>query len=134
MKIKLILFLAISSTIILFSGCATSNSDKLPAGDIDIYKIYSGEIATLQNTTLSPNSELKYEAALTLYKNVDFSFVRELPTLEKIFGTRDVHLGKVNYEKQTIIYLYRYKNKRVRFVFMRYNNTVIHSESTDLIK
>jgi len=132
MKIKLHLFIAVLATM-LFSGCAISQSDKLPAGDIDIYTRYGNEIATLHNPALRPDSELKYNAALTLYKNVDFSFVRELPTLEKIFGARDAHLGKVNYEKQTIIYIYRYKAKRVRFVFIRYNNAIIHSECTDQI-
>jgi hypothetical protein len=62
---------------------------------------------------------------------VDFSFVREVKTLEKIFGARDAHLGKVNFEKQDIIFQYNHKGKRVRFVFTRYNNAVIHSECTD---
>ncbi len=115
-------------------GCSTSRTDKLPAGDVDIYVKYKNEIATLHSPTLRANSERKYNAAMTLYKNVDFSFVRELSTLEKIFSARDAHLGKKNFEKQTIIYVYRYKGKRVRFVFMRYNMAIIHSECTDSIK
>jgi hypothetical protein len=70
---------------------------------------------------------------MTLYKNIDFSFVREISTLEKIFSARDAHLGTPEYEKQTIIYVYRYKDKRVRFVFLRYNTAVIHSECSDKI-
>ena len=133
MKIKLYFFLA-GLSIILFSGCATSQSDKLPAGDIDIYVKYQNEIATLHNPALRTDSELKYKAALTLYKNIDFSFVRELSTLEKIFGARDAHLATRKFEKQTIIFVYRYKGKRVRFVFVRYNDAIIHSECTDKIK
>ena len=132
MKTKLHLFLT-ALAIMLFCGCATSRN-KLPAGDIDIYVKYKDEIATLHSPTLRADSKQKYEAAMTLYKNVDFSFVRELSTLEKIFSARDAHLGKKNYEKQSIIYVYRYKDKRVRFVFIRYNNAIIHSECTDVIK
>ena len=55
-------------------------------------------------------------------------------TLEKIFGTSDAHLGQKNNEQQSIIYLYRHKEKRVRFVFSRYNNAIIHSECTDQIR
>jgi len=133
MKIKLHFFLA-GLAIMLLSGCSTLPSEKLPAGDIDIYTKYDNEIATLHNTVLRTDSELKYEAALTLYNNVDFSFVREVSTLEKIFGARDAHLGKKKFEKQTIIYVYTYKGKRVRFVFIRYNDAIIHSECTDEIK
>jgi len=133
MKIKLHLFLSLTAAM-LFFGCASSNSEKLPAGDIDIYKRYRAEIATLHNPALRTDSQLKYEAALTLYKNIDFTYAREVSTLEKIFAARDARLSKVNYEKQTIIFLYRYKNKRVRFVFIRFNNSIIHSECTDQIK
>jgi hypothetical protein len=132
MKIKSYFFLA-GLAIMLLSGCATSESDKLPAGDIDIYTRYDDEIATLHDTTLRTDSEQKYEAAMTLYENVDFSFVREVSTLQKMFGARDAHLGKRKFEKQTIIYLYRYRGKRVRFVFISYNNAIIHSECTDKI-
>lgn len=116
--------------ILLLAGC-TTGPEKLPAGDIDIYTRFGSEIATLQSTALRPDSKLKYEAALTLYKNVDFSFVRDLKTLEKIFGATDAHLGTRHFEQQTIIYLYRYQNKRVRFVFTRYHDSVIASECTD---
>ncbi len=135
MKIKLHFFLA-GLAIMLLSGCSTSQSEKLPAGDIDIYTKYDYEIATLHNPALRTDSKKKYEAALTLYKNIDFSFVREVSTLGKIFGARDAHLSKISFEneKQTIIYVYRHKGIRVRFVFIRYNNAIIHSEFTDEIK
>ena len=133
MKIKSHFFLA-GLAIMLLSGCSTSQSDKLPAGDIDIYTKYDNEIAILHNPALRPDSELKYKAALTLYKNVDFSFVREVSTLQKIFGARDAHFGQKKFEKQDIIYVYPYKGKRVRFVFIRYNDAIIHSECTDQIK
>lgn len=133
MKTKLHLF-SIAFVIMLCYGCSSTRTDKLPAGDIDIYVKYKDEIATLHSPVLRANSEQKYNAAMTLYRNVDFSFVRELSTLEKIFSARDAHLGKQNYEKQTIIYVYRYKGKRVRFVFIRYNTAIIHSECTDSIK
>ncbi len=133
MKTKSVFLLA-GLAILLFSGCSTSRTGKLPAGDIDIYTRYAGEIATLHNNALRPDSKAKYEAALTLYKNVDFSFVREVATLNKIFGAHDAHLGSKYYKEQTIIFLYRHKGKRVRFVFSRYNNAIIHSECTDETK
>lgn len=133
MKSKL-QFLLATLAIILISGCSSMQSNRLPAGDIDIYTNYKREIAILHNPTLRSDSELKYKAALTLYQNVDFSFVRDLKTLEKIFSARDAHLSKKNFEKQTIIFLYRYKDKRVRFVFVRFNNSIVHSECTDKIK
>ena len=132
MKIKPHLFLA-ALAVVLLSGCSTTH-EKLPAGDIDIYTKYKDEIATLHDPTLRPDSKRKYEAAITLYRNIDFSFVREISTLEKIFSARDAHLGKAEYEKQAIIYVYRYQDKRVRFVFMRYNKAVIHAECSDKIK
>lgn len=118
---------------VLFAGCTTLKKEKLPAGDIDIYSKYASEIATLHNPKLRPDSKEKYEAAMTLYKNVDFSFLRELYTLEKIFSPRDAYLGKVNFDRQDIIFLYRYKGKRVRFVFTRFKNAIIHSECTDQV-
>lgn len=133
MKIKLSILLA-GLAILLASGCSTMEPEKLPAGDIDIYTRYGGEIATLHNDALRPESKPKYEAALTLYKNVDFSFVRDVATLEKIFGARDAHLGNKSYEQQQIIFLYSYMGKRVRFVFVRYDNAIISSECTDTIK
>ena len=132
MKSKWNLFLAgIAFSILTLFGCSSMQHEKLPAGDIDVYTKYANEIETLHNPKLRTDSKEKYEAALTLYKNVDFSFVREVRILEKIFGARDAHLGRPNFEKQDIIYLYRYKGKRVRFVFTRYNKAVIHSECTD---
>jgi hypothetical protein len=133
MKTKLHLFLVVLAAILLY-GCSTSDTGKLPAGDIDTYVKYKNEIATLHDPTLRTDSKRKFDAAMTLYKNIDFSFVRELSTLEEIFSARDAHLGKPDYEKQTIIYVYRYKEKRVRFVFIRYNKAIIHSECTDKIK
>ncbi|MDD5697002.1 MAG: hypothetical protein PHH77_00130 [Victivallaceae bacterium] len=128
MKVKLFY---LAGLIMLISGCCSPAPEKLPAGDIDIYTKFANEIATLHNTALRPDSKLKYEAALILYKNVDFSFVRDLETLEKIFGANDARLGSKHFEKQTIIYLYRYQDKRIRFVFTRYNNAIISSECTD---
>ncbi|MDD5727764.1 MAG: hypothetical protein PHV59_04285 [Victivallales bacterium] len=130
MKIKLNLYPA-AAVLLLLLGCSSFQHEKLPAGDVDIYTIYASEIDILHNSKLRPDSQLKYEAAMTLYRNVDFSFIREVGTLEKIFGAGDAHMGKANFEKQDIIFLYRYKGQRVRFVFTRYNNTVIHSECTD---
>jgi outer membrane murein-binding lipoprotein Lpp len=121
------------SVFMLIAGCASLTKEKLPAGDIDIYKLYGAEIDTLHNQALRTDSREKFEAAMTLYNNVDFSFVREVSTLEKIFGAHDAHLGTRSHEKQNIIYVYRYRGKRVRFVFLRYNNAVIHSECTDKI-
>jgi len=132
MKTQPHLFLTALAVILLY-GCATTH-EKLPAGDIDIYVKYKDAIATLHDPTLRTDSKRKYDAAMTLYKNVDFSFVREISTLEKIFSARDAHLGTPDYEKQTIIYVYRYKGKRVRFVFIRYNKAVIHSECSDKIQ
>jgi hypothetical protein len=132
MKSKLYFLFKVAAITMLF-GCATIQNEKLPAGDIDIYTKYAREIETLHNKALRPDSEPKYKAALTLYKNVDFSFVRSVDTLNKIFGAHDAHLGNKYYEKQQIIFLYRYRGKRVRFVFIRYNDSIIHSECTDQI-
>lgn len=132
MKTGIRILTAVTALMLIF-GCSSLQKEKLPAGDIDIYRLYAAEIDTLHNQLLRTDSREKYEAALTLYKNIDFSFVRDVFTLEKIFGARDAHLGHRDHEKQNIIYLYRYKGKRVRFVFIRYNNAVIHSECTDKI-
>ncbi|MFA6716761.1 MAG: hypothetical protein WC082_04010 [Victivallales bacterium] len=132
MKTKMRVLTAVAM-LMLASGCSVLPKEKLPAGDIDIYKLYASEIDILHNQSLRTDSKEKYEAAMTLYNNIDFSFVREVSTLEKIFGARDAHLGHRDHEKQNIIYVYRYKGKRVRFVFLRFNHAVVHSECTDKI-
>ncbi|QSH40400.1 hypothetical protein P0136_13465 [Lentisphaerota bacterium ZTH] len=111
----------------LMSGCAAT--PKLPAGDIDIYTRYAGAISVLHNRKLASNTREKYEAALQIARGVDFSYCREVKTLDKIFGGKhDARLGEYVHDMQLVIFYYQYRTKSVRFVFQRYKNAIVKAE------
>ncbi len=125
--VKVSVFLTVISVACGFSGCCSTA--KLPAGDIDIYSHYASQISTLHDKRISSNTKAKYEAALAIARGVDFSYCREVKTLDKIFGgTHDAKLGEYVNNMQLVIFYYQYKSKSVRFVFQRYKNAVINFE------
>ncbi|MFA7232385.1 MAG: hypothetical protein WC071_14020 [Victivallaceae bacterium] len=122
-KFSLVIAGAIIITLIS-TGCKT----KIPAGDVDIYEKYSDEIAVLKNDKLKPNTQEKYEAAKTLAEDIDFSFLRSVSTIDRIFSTKDAHIDNPNSINQLIIFYYQYGKNSVRFCFRRHNNSVTSSE------
>ncbi|MCP3965158.1 MAG: hypothetical protein GY750_16760 [Lentisphaerae bacterium] len=125
--VKLCAFATVTCFSVWFAtGCATA---KLPAGDIDTYTKYARQISILHDKQLRSNTQEKYEAALTIAKGIDFSYCREVKTLDKIFGGKhDAKLGDYVNNMQVIIFYYQYKAKSIRFVFQRYKNAIIKSE------
>ena len=104
------LFIAVS---VIIAGCQSTR--KIPAGDITIYKKFADEIK-IMHSKLSPDSELKFNTAVILFNNIDFSFVREPKNLVKILGRKDAILIS-NEGKEYIQYRYRFGDK---YIFVRF--------------
>lgn len=120
-----LLFFAVS-LLLLVAGCS-STPVKMPVEDLEVLHVYKDDIAVLKSD-LPPNSREKYEAAKRLRENVDFSFAREVQTLDKIFGTRDARVDRPNAREQMLMFYYQYKNKSIRFCFFRYDNFIVKTE------
>ncbi len=106
------------------TGCSTP---KLPSEDIEVPVLYADAIAVLKSN-LPANSREKYEAAKYLLDKVDFSFTREVQTLDKIFNPRDAFVDRPKSAEQMIMFYFQYKNKSVRFCFYRYIDVVTKVE------
>ena len=109
----------------LFAGCMT---ERLPAEDLEVLTVCRQEIATLQSPEISANSRAKYEAAKSLLKKVDFSYIRRVETLDAIFSSVDARVDNPSSRSQTLIFYYQYQNSSIRFIFHRYNNIVTRFE------
>lgn len=120
MLMKRICLIFLSLYTILISGCGTT---KLPAGDVDIYKKYDSEIRILKSS-LSPDSEMKFNAAKEIFDKVDFSFVKKPQTLFSILGVRDAR-GVSTGDGKQIQYRYRYKDKYILATFNVSGETIV---------
>jgi len=109
------------------AGCRT----KLPAGDVDIYRLYANEIAVLKDPNISTNSLDKYNAASIIAQNVDFSYLRELQSMEAIFGQKDGIRGAFE-SQEYILYTYKFKNKSIQFRFSIKGNAIINGSVKEL--
>ncbi len=109
----------------VFTGCMT---ERLPAEDLDVLTECRAEIVTLQSPAISPNSKAKYEAAKSLLKKVDFSYIRRVETLDAIFSSVDARVDNPDSRSQTLSFYYQYQNSSIRFIFHRYNNVVTRFE------
>ncbi|MDD3153361.1 MAG: hypothetical protein PHS41_00725 [Victivallaceae bacterium] len=112
------------AAILFLGGCATP----LPPMDIDVPTVCKNEIQTLQNPAIKRNTEEKYRAAKSLVRKIDFTFLPDLPTVEKIFGRRDAVIDRADDENQVIIYYYTWKNHFVRVAFWRYKHLITKCE------
>ncbi|WP_176012991.1 hypothetical protein [Victivallis sp. Marseille-Q1083] len=112
---------AMTMLAIFAAGCPSVIApQKIPVEDIDVLTKFAAEIAVLQDRSLPRNSKEKYEAAKALADGVDFSYIRNVSTLEKIFDPRDVIRSEVSLnDTQDYIFYYQYGNHSVRFVFTR---------------
>lgn len=104
------------------TGCRT----KLPAGDVDIIRLFAPEVAVLKDPKLSPNSLDKYNAACVIAQNVDFSYLRDIPSMVAIFGTQDATQGSFE-GNSFIVYTYKFKNKSIQFRFSVDGEAIINS-------
>ncbi len=109
------------------AGCVWQE-ERLPSEDIDVLTKFAPEIAILKNRQYSAGSKEKYEAAERLAAGVDFSFTRNVLTLEDIFDPRDATRLPVRLNEEFIIFSYSYGNKVLNFNFARTNNAVTNSE------
>ena len=119
---KILLLLTVAGLTLFGSGCQTK---RLPAGDVDIYKKYADEIK-IMHSKISPDSELKFKAAVTLFNNIDFSFLREPQVLVKILGTYDARIINVD-NKQYVQYRYRYDDKYILARFLLIKDMIVTS-------
>lgn len=93
---------------VILSGC---QSAKLPAGDVEVLRKYQAEIAILRDPKIKANTKVKFEAAKTIFHNVDFSYARNYKELEQIFGNSDV-VGKTRYGgKKSLVYTYSWEDE-----------------------
>jgi hypothetical protein len=118
-------FLTSVFAIALLCGC---QSKRLPAGDIDIYTRYEPEISILKNPNIRAASKEKYEAACKLADGIDFTFLRQVATLNKLFTAKDAHIARQSEKLRSVIYYFNYEGKGIRFVFWCHNNVVIKAE------
>lgn len=109
-------------------GCSWQNSGqkKIPAEDRLVLEMYSDEIAILKSRSYETNSKEKYYAAKAIADGVDFSYIRNVQTLDDIFGGYDVKYGQRTLgDEQDFIFYYQYGDHDVRFVFHRVNSVII---------
>ena len=103
-------------------GCRT----KLPAGDVDINRNFAVEVATLKDPNLSTSSLEKYNAACIIAENVDFSYLRDIESMEAIFGAKDAVSGSFD-GKDYVLYTYKFLNKSIQFRFSIEGVTIINA-------
>ena len=109
-------------------GCSWGNSSqkKIPAEDRLVLEVFSDEIAILKSRSYETNSREKYFAAKAIADGVDFSYIRNVQTLDDIFGGYDVKYGQNSLgNEQDFIFYYQYGDHDVRFVFHRVNSVII---------
>ena len=107
-------------------GCASE--EKLPAEDLEVMQFYEKEIKVLQNPNLPPNSREKYEAAKVLAENVDFTLLRELNTMNKIFYHGDAMIDTPDQPDRSIAFYYPWEGHHVRFIFHTYKTWVLRAQ------
>ncbi len=119
---KNILLYAAAGAMLLLAGC---QHESIPAEDPRVLTVYADEIAILQDPYLATNSPEKFNAAKVIAENVDFSFLRNVRTIEDIFLPSDAMQNKSQTE---VGFYYPYKQNSVRFRFYRHDNIVIRSD------
>ncbi|MBE6355632.1 MAG: hypothetical protein E7058_00785 [Lentisphaerae bacterium] len=128
-KIPNVCFLLISA--LIFAGCSTVSSNRLPAEDIEVFEKHNDIISILRNPKISPNSKEKYEAAKELIKHVDLHFTRETKTVDQIFHYRDAAADGLHTETPVFTFTYRYANDFIRIRFFTCRMFVTRVEITE---
>lgn len=114
---------ALMAVILLSTSC--NSVTKLPAEDIEIFNVCKEEIAILKNPRISARSKEKYDAAISLSRKVDFSYVRTVEFLGKVFLEKDAKINKIDNNVYTVVVYYQYKNKYISYEFKRFDNQII---------
>lgn len=115
------------AALLLSSGCATQ---KLPSEDIEIFTKHRDIISVLKSDRFSADSKEKYEAAKELVKHIDFSFTRELKTVNEIFNYRDMLVDNQRRDNPIYTFNYRYGDRFVRIRFFSHRMFVVRTEIT----
>lgn len=122
---KIWLLLLSGVGLLMLAGCAT---EKLPSEDLEVVTLYKEQITTLKNPKLPTNGKEKYEAAKYLIDHVDFSYTRNIDTVDNIFYYPDAYVDDPRKINHTITFNYRYENRYVRIIFYRYDNLVVRTD------
>ncbi len=117
---RMVKLLIAAAVTLIAAGCATQ---KIPVEDPVIFTEYAKEIAVLRDPMLAPNSEAKFKAAEFIADNVDFSYTRNVATLDKLFLASEASTNGVE-----IVFQYAYKNDIIQFRFRRYDNIILFAE------
>ncbi|UDQ97216.1 hypothetical protein AAEX28_09235 [Lentisphaerota bacterium WC36G] len=127
------LFIVMSCAAMTFfvSGCFNFDQEnivgekrKLAGCDIDVFKIYKNEIATLKNAKLSENSKEKFEAIKVLLDNVDFEQIYTVKQMENLLGKSRRGVRGV-YGDSGRRYRYGYKNEAINIDYWSKGGTVL---------
>ena len=116
------------AAVVFLCGCAT---DKLPSEDIEVLTKHKDIIDVLKSNRFSTNSKEKYEAAKQLIKVVDFSYTRELKTVNEIFNYRDMLVDNQRRDNPVYTFNYRYGDNYVRIRFFSHKMFVTRVEITE---
>lgn len=109
-------------TAVLLAGCAT---EKIPVEDPKALEVCAAQIKVLRDPYLAANSEEKHLAAKSLAEHLDFSFIRNVQTLDKIFLAKDAHISATRRE---VVFSYPYRDKDIQFRFVCAENTVLYAD------
>ena len=104
----------------LVSGCASP--EKIPVEDPLALKNCAAQIAVLRDPYGAPNSREKYEAAKYIAEHIDFSYARNVKTLDKVFLPSEVHISESGNE---FVFSYPYRENDVQFRFVRNGDVII---------
>ena len=122
------IFASLASLVVLVSSFGCASEEKLPAEDLEVLQFYEKEIKVLKDPSLPPNSKEKYEAAKVLADKVDFTLLRELNTMNKIFHHGDALIDTPNEPDRSIAFYYPYEGHYVRFIFHTYKTWVLRAK------
>lgn len=122
------IFASLAALFVLAASFGCASEELLPAEDLEVMQFYEKEIKVLQNPDLPPNGREKYEAAKVLAEKVDFTLLRELNTMNKIFYHGDALIDTPDQPDRSIAFYYPWEGHYVRFIFHTYKTWVLRAQ------
>lgn len=114
--------LSLASLAALFAGCSSMPDD--PAVMVE----YSDELGVLRQSDELTDKEKKYEAAKTVFSNVDFTQIKDVDLLRRLLGrpsstSRSGTTETIEYKYESLA-----KGKTIRASFQREGNAIVKAE------
>jgi len=111
--------LAAIAVILLCAACATV---KIPASDNKALTKYDREIACVKSTDIS--AERRYAAAEVLFEKLDFSYIRDVESLNAVLGKG---ARTASFDGDRLQYTYSYGNKSITAIFWNQGHSIVRS-------